>query len=321
MTRPALAAITAAALMLAGCAETGFVAQLGKRLTGSASRDPGEGSFVVGETYRRGGVWFSPREDYDLDETGLATVIRQRAGSRTANGEVFDPAKLTAQHPTLQLPAIVRVTNLENGRSVLVRVNDRGPVDVGRIIGLSEASARVLGLPADGVAQVRVQVVPEESRLVAAEERARTPVPESERIVVASAPRIPVEAETLPPPPGARAATMVRVAAPLPAPPPAPPPLLAVPLRTDALPRTLRQQPPAPGRLWVQAGVFGSARNAEALRTRLAAAGPAHTSRVTANGRTLYRVRLGPARTVAEADHLLAATLRAGASDARIVVD
>lgn len=321
MRKPALAALLLAPSLLGACAETGFLAQLGKSVTGSAGRSAGEGTFVVGEAYQAGGVWHLPREDYALDETGLGVVVRQPRGGRTANGEAADPGKLTAQHPTLQLPAIVRVTNLENGRSVLVRVNDRGPVDGGRIIGLSEASARVLGLPADGVAQVRVQVVPEESRLVAAEARARTPVPESERIVVASAPRIPVESETLPPPPGARAATMVRVAAPLPAPPPAPPPLLAVPLRTDALPRTLRQQPPAPGRLWVQAGVFGSARNAEALRTRLAAAGPAHTSRVTANGRTLYRVRLGPARTVAEADHLLAATLRAGASDARIVVD
>jgi rare lipoprotein A len=315
------AAACVAALLLAGCAETGFLAQLGKRVSGSAARAPGEGSFVVGEPYQQGGMWHAPREDYAYDETGLATVVRGRAGARTANGEAFDPARLTAQHPTLQLPAIVRVTNLENGRSVLVRVNDRGPAEPGRLIGLSEGAGRVLGIAATAPAQVRVQVLGAESREVAAEARARTPVPESERIVVAAAPRAPVEAEALPPPPGARAAVSQRQAAPLPAPPPAPPPAQVAALRTEHLPQTLTQGAATPGTLWVQAGAFGSARAAETMRARLASVGPARTSPVTANGRTLYRVRLGPARTVAEADRLLAATLRAGAGDARIVVD
>jgi len=318
--RAAPAAILAL-LLLGGCAETGLLAQLGKRVTGSASRSPGEGTFVVGDTYQKGGVWFAPREDYALDETGLASVVRARAGTRTANGETFDPAKLTAQHPTLQLPAIVRVSNLENGRSVLVRVNDRGPAEPGRIIGLSEGAGRVLGLPATGTAQVRVQVVPAESRQVAAEARARTPVPESERIVVAAAPRTAVETEALPPPPGAQAAASTRSAAPFPAPPPAAPPVQAPSLRTEALAQTLTQGAASPGTLWVQAGAFGSAQNAERMRARLASVGPARTSPVTANGRTLWRVRLGPARSVAEADRLLAATVRAGAGDARIVVD
>lgn len=310
-----------AGLSVAGCAETGFLAQIGKSLSGSAARAPAEGTFVVGEPYQRGGLWFAPREEYDLDETGLATVVRNRPGMRTANGEVFDPARLTAQHPTLQLPAIVRVNNLENGRAVLVRVNDRGPAEPGRVIGLSEGAARVLGIPPGHAAQVRVQVLAAESRQVAAEARARTPLPESERIVVAAAPRAAVETEALPPPPGAQEAPTQRRASPLPSPPPAPPPVQVATLRTDQLPQTLTQGQPAPGTLWVQAGAFGSAQNAERMRARLAAVGPARTSPLTAEGRTLWRVRLGPARSVAEADRLLAAAVRAGAGDARIVVD
>lgn len=309
-----------AALLLAGCVEAGFLAQAGKGMSGSAAGAAGEGRFVVGEPYLAGGITHAPREDYAYQDTGLAVVVDKRPGTRTANGEMADPARLTAQHPTLQLPAIVRVTSLENGRSVLVRVNDRGPAAPGRVIGLSPAAGRLLALPPQGAAQVRVQVVEAESRQVAAEARARTPVPETERIVVAPAPRPSVQAEALPPPPGARAAPAPRSAPAFPAPPPAAPVQLAS-ISTERLPETLTQSYATPGTLWIQAGAFGNAQNAERMRARLAGVGPATATPVTAGGRTLWRVRLGPAPSVAEADRLLAAAVRAGAGDARIVVD
>lgn len=312
------AGLVLAALLLGACAETGFLAQLGKS-AGGVGRG-GEGSFVVGEPYQAGGAWHAPREDYDYDETGLAMVVQPGRGARTANGEVADASKLLAQHPTLQLPAIARVTNLENGRSVLVRVNDRGPAVPGRLIGLTPQAGRVLAIPANGTAQVRVQVVPAESRTVAAEARTRTPLPANERISIAAAPRATVEAETLAPPPGARAAPTARNAAPLPAPPPSSPVQLAS-IRTEQLPATLQQTHASPGTLWVQAGAFGSAQNAERMRARLSGVGPTNASQVLVNGRPLWRVRVGPARNVAEADRLLAASVRAGAADARIVVD
>ncbi|MFC7551974.1 septal ring lytic transglycosylase RlpA family protein [Pseudoroseomonas wenyumeiae] len=87
-----------------------------------------------------GGVWSYPREDFALRETGLATVIPDpRPGRATADGEIYDPALLTAAHRTLQLPAILVVTNLENGLSLRVRVNDRGPAQSGRVVALSAA--------------------------------------------------------------------------------------------------------------------------------------------------------------------------------------
>ena len=311
------AAACVAASLLAACAETGFLAQLGKRLSGSAARPLGEGSFVVGEPYRQGGTWHVPREDYAYDETGLATVVRGSPGARTANGETVDPSRLTAQHPTLQLPAIVRVTNLENNRSAVVRVNDRGPAEPGRLIGLSEGAGGVLGIRGTGPVRVRVQVLDAESRAVAAEARARTEPPEGDRIVVAAAPRTPVEAEALPPPPGAGTGRSLSKAAA----PAGPAPAQRAALSSEHEPRTPTRGTARPGRLWVQAGTFVSLRSAEAMRARLASVGPVRMSEVTANGRRLYTVRLGPARNAGEADRLLAATRRAGAADARIVVD
>jgi len=95
-------------------------------------------------------------------EAGLASWYgRQHQGRRTANGEHYDMNKMTAAHRTLPFNTIVRVTNLDNGRSVQVRINDRGPYRRDRILDLSAAAARNLGMTDDGVAQVRIEVVKE----------------------------------------------------------------------------------------------------------------------------------------------------------------
>src|SRR3546814_2356839 len=88
-------------------------------------------------------------------------------GMPTANGEKYDMYAMTAAHPTLQLPSVVRVTNLENGRSVVVRVNDRGPFSNSRIIDMSYAAAEELGFARQGTTRVRVDVMSEHSRRVA----------------------------------------------------------------------------------------------------------------------------------------------------------
>src|SRR5215469_9569495 len=89
---------------------------------------PSNGGYKVGEPYEVNGVWYYPREQPDYDQTGVASWYGPNfEGQRTANGEVFEGAGLTAAHPTLPMPVNVRVTNLENGRSLVLRVNDRGP--------------------------------------------------------------------------------------------------------------------------------------------------------------------------------------------------
>jgi rare lipoprotein A len=91
-------------------------------------------------------------------ETGLASWYGARHhGKRTASGELFDQKKFTAAHPTLPWGSIVKVTNLANGKSVEVRINDRGPFGKGRIIDLSRAAAKALGMVGRGVAQVKIE--------------------------------------------------------------------------------------------------------------------------------------------------------------------
>lgn len=126
---------------------------------------PGEGRWQVGEPYTINGMSFTPQEDYGYSEVGLASWYgRKYHGRQTANGEIYDMYKLTAAHPTLPLPSIVRVTNLENGAQLDLRVNDRGPFIPGRILDVSKAAADRLGFKTAGVTQVRVDILAGESR-------------------------------------------------------------------------------------------------------------------------------------------------------------
>lgn len=116
--------------------------------------------YAVGAPYRTKGRLYAPRANPNYDRTGVASWYgRPFHGRRTANGERFDMHAMTAAHPTLPLSAFVRVTNLDNGRSIVVRINDRGPFAGGRIIDLSQAGARALGFEARGTARVRVAII------------------------------------------------------------------------------------------------------------------------------------------------------------------
>lgn len=114
----------------------------------------------IGKPYRIDGKWYYPRHEPDYDRVGIASWYGSDFhGLETANGEVFDMHAVSAAHTTLPLPSLVRVTNLENGRSIVLRVNDRGPFVGDRIIDLSRAAARELGFERAGLAKVRVQFV------------------------------------------------------------------------------------------------------------------------------------------------------------------
>jgi len=116
------------------------------------------GRYKVGAPYQVGGRRYVPREEPGYDRVGVASWYGGNFHNRlTANGERYDLGRLTAAHPTLPMPSHVYVTNLANGRTVLVRVNDRGPFVGDRIIDLSRYTARVLGLEGQGVGKVRVR--------------------------------------------------------------------------------------------------------------------------------------------------------------------
>src|SRR5216684_3544457 len=158
-----LPVILALGLALAGCASSG------PHLAGGhhARHEPGQPVYRI-EPYQVKGVWYTPRADYSYDETGTASWYGPGFDQQlTADNEIYDMNQLSAAHKTLPLPSVVQVTNLQNGRSLRLRVNDRGPFVDGRIIDLSRRAAQMLGFETIGTASVRVRILREESIQVA----------------------------------------------------------------------------------------------------------------------------------------------------------
>lgn len=127
-------------------------------VAGGESVPKGGGGYKLGSPYKIAGRWYTPVEDPNYDRTGLASWYgTDFHGRKTANGEIFDMGALTAAHPTLPIPSYAYVTNLDNGRTILVRINDRGPYAHDRVMDLSRRSAQVLGTEAQGIGRVRVR--------------------------------------------------------------------------------------------------------------------------------------------------------------------
>jgi rare lipoprotein A len=152
------------ALPLGACSQGGPAPdpQLGvaasPRVAGDGDVPKGGGVYKVGRPYKVAGRWYVPREVEHYDRDGIASWYGTAFhGRRTANGEIFDMHALTAGHPTLPLPSYAYVTNLDNGRTILVRVNDRGPYVKDRLIDLSRRSATELAYNGHGLARVRVR--------------------------------------------------------------------------------------------------------------------------------------------------------------------
>ncbi|HKT20540.1 MAG TPA: septal ring lytic transglycosylase RlpA family protein [Stellaceae bacterium] len=298
--------LAAAAVLLGGCAG---------RTSGPAGGS--HGMYKVGDPYQINGTWYYPAEDWSYDETGIASWYGEEFHGRyTADGELYDLNALTAAHRTLPMPSIVQVTNLENGRSIEVRVNDRGPFARGRIIDLSRRAAQLLGFEAQGTAKVRVKILVPESIQVASLAGRTGPAPMVAGVQPQPAPVDKVATEALPTPAGVRVA-----AAPLPVPsrPPAPPPMPSV-TAAPAIPEKVTVVPVRPSQIYIQAGAFASVDRAWRLKQQLEKLGPVSVTDARANGLMLYRVRVGPVATVEQADGLLD-KVSVTSPDARIVVN
>jgi rare lipoprotein A len=118
----------------------------------------------TGSAYEVKDEWYFPMHQPSYNETGLASWYGPGfAGKQTASGEIFNPNDFTAAHPSLPMPSIIEVTNLDNGRVVQLKVNDRGPFHSERILDVSQAAARELGMMGKGTAKVRVRLLPRET--------------------------------------------------------------------------------------------------------------------------------------------------------------
>ena len=160
-----------AVLGLSACSQTKLASHYTKKVMRGST--PSVGKYKVGNPYEIKGKTYIPQETFSFTETGIASWYGPNFhGKKTANGETYDQFELTAAHKTLQMPSLVRVTNLENGRSIVVRINDRGPFHPGRVIDLSSRGADLLGFKKSGTAKVRLDVLGNESRQIAAAAKA-----------------------------------------------------------------------------------------------------------------------------------------------------
>lgn len=300
----------AGALALNACAETELAINTAKRIAPGSpeSATAGHGVYKVGKPYEVNGVWYYPHVDYNYDETGIASWYGPDFHEkRTANGEVYDMNALTAAHKTLPLPSIVRVINLRNGRAVNLRVNDRGPFVNGRIIDVSRRAAQLLGFAAQGTAPVRVEVLADESRRVAALAQGgaqyAAAVP-TQPVTVSSLDGAP--SPSLPPKSLASHRVMLHPVADM---VPSPEPVV-----------THVAIKPVSG-MYVQAGAFVQRAYAIRLQRRLSSIAPARVVEAVVGEQRFYRVRLGPVSTVEEGDRLLDRVLASGNAGARLVVE
>ena len=281
------AAVPAAALLLAGCGmEDG---RGDNRLPGPPRQAWPVSDYPVkiGQPYQVRGVTYTPADVPNLDEVGYASWYGEdHEGKPTANGESFRPGAISAAHKTLPLPSYVEVTSLDTGRTILLRVNDRGPFVQDRIIDLSSGAAQQLGIRRAGVAPVRVR---------------RVNPPEQERAVLRAGGQT---AERLETPPALLAVLRQRLTG---------QPRVVTPAQQAAAVPAAQAPARGTGGYVVQVGAFSSKERADGLAARIGA--------WVAEGNGLWRVRFGPYSSEAAARQGVEKASSKGYSNARIMAN
>jgi len=313
--------LLAMGLALASCSSSGkqqakqdpFAGTGSPHYSGKGPVPWGGGRYHVGKPYQVAGRWYEPKEQPNYDKKGMASWYGEAFNRRkTSNGEWFDMTRLTAAHPTLPLPSYAKVTNLENGREVVVRLNDRGPFVGTRIIDLSKRSAEALDFKHKGKAEVRVQYIGRAPlnddgshlmamnkeldrgtpvrKMIAAADRRKGKAPASEVAAVTSQPK----KKTAPPQPKLETASYQ----------PEP---------------EAGQAPGSEVTFFVQIGSFSDGENAARARDRFASVWPVQFIELSGASGAVYRVRLGPIASVADAETALIDAQSAGYGDARMI--
>ncbi len=281
---------------VSGCARIELASHFGKKMMGTHAHS--KGYYKIGSPYRIKGIKYYPAVDYDYDKKGIASWYGPNFhGKMTANGETYNQNDLTAAHKTLPLPSIVRVTNLDNGKSIIVRVNDRGPYARGRIIDMSKRGAELLDFKRKGVVKVRVKVLEAESRMVAkaaqnGQDTRGMEIPMNKRSY-----KTPV-----------RLASESRVI---------PGHIEGGNFYPDPV---ISEYAVGTPKVFIQTGSFTSRSNAMKFASSLDKYGRARVHSITIDGAKYYRVRL-PAPNITAADGLLERVLADGYKNSRIIVD
>ena len=241
------------------------------------------GVYKIGSPYTALGQRYTPREDYNYKETGVASWYGSDFhNKRTANGELYNMYAVTAAHRTLPLPSIVRVTNLENGKSIIARVNDRGPYVKNRIIDLSQKGAEMLGYKNQGTARVKVEILAKESKalkeaMLSADNRSKTYNKAIKYSNVTETTSVPVPS-----------------------------------------PKMQLAEPQTTGIYFVQVGAFSDLSTAKQVAESMSRFGNVSIEEAYLSKNGIYRVRLGAYRTREEAMKILDRVLDYGHADVTI---
>jgi rare lipoprotein A len=297
-------------LFLSGCTTVELAIDLIKKSNSASGQASGEPRYKIGNPYEIKGIWYYPERNLNYDETGIASWYGNEFASKpTANGEIFDPSIVSAAHKTLPMPSAVRVINLENGRSLVVRINDRGPFIAGRIIDLSREAARLLGFKKQGIARVRVQILAEESLRLEREAKAgRFPSlgqnnyakPE---FTASAVPSVSLTAK------GNKVEKKK------------PSSVSALGLISSNRETGIIEMTPVDTDIFIQVGAFSEQGNAETVLSKIRDIGRAGISSFDDDGRLVYRVRIGPVTEIADADKFLDLAIKRGYSGAKIVLE
>lgn len=286
-------------MVMGSCAQTQLAAHVVKNAVGVKSKSVG--SFKVGNPYKIKGRWYRPFESYDLVETGIASWYGSDFhNKKTANGEIYDRFDLTAAHRTLQMPSLVRVTNLENGRSIVLRINDRGPFARGRILDVSERGAELLGFKRKGTAKIRLEVLGPESRALAEVAKQGRSTAGTE-IAYNRNGRLPDEYNVRHP--KVIQATQKQVEQYIP---------------EKELAKITQVSNP---QIYVQTASFSDKQTARQAAQKLSYLHRTRVKPVLIKGRQFYRVQMGPMKDVHNADVFLERAIDQGYHDALIILD
>ena len=272
--------------------------------------------YKIGNPYEIKNIWYYPKRDLSYEETGIASWYGDKFhGKLTANGEIFNKNNISAAHKTLPMPSMVRVTNLDNGNVLNVRINDRGPYVHGRIIDLSEKAADLLGFKDVGIARVKVNILIEKSlwlersakdgKFPGAENSDNSKV-ELPKINSVSRPKVSivntVTSDGVQNLDKKEETSFTQILA-------------------SSRQGNLRKVKPRETNIWVQVGAFASTENAKNVITKIAHIYDTNISSVEFKGRILQRVRLGPTQEVEKADEILEKVFKLGFKGSKIVVE
>ena len=260
---------------------------VGPQLT-SAPPVPG---VKIGNPYKIDGKWYTPAANLNYNQVGVASWYGPGFhNKKTANGETYNMNALTAAHTTLPMPSYVRVTNLENNRSLLLKINDRGPFVDDRLIDVSRRGAQLLGFEKRGTTRVRVEAVEG---------------PNAQVNVVRSEVPPPIQKQEV----GRVDISSLEVIEPL--------QILVEP--SQVISSTIL--PKDSGNTYIQVGAYSKIGSASRVMTAVSHLGDIGMESIQLNGRKIYRVRIGPLKSSDFASSTLAKILKLGHSMANVVID